>query len=159
GGDSEAAARIAESPAAIEGFAGVELDDEAQAAIMAALNDCAARRREADALMARGGLAARDAAEDDPGENFIAVPKGREEHRGELEDLFDLEEWEPFVPGEVPWEQIGADSPDWVALPPEPPELVEQRARLEQAREIDPSVIDRSLPEPHQRRGKREAKP
>lgn len=23
----------------------------------------------------------------------------------------------PFVPGEDPWERIGADAPEWVALP------------------------------------------
>lgn len=36
---------------------------------------------------------------------------------GTLEPPVMLEEWVPFVPGEDPWEQIGADAPERVALP------------------------------------------
>lgn len=158
GGDAEAAARIAASPEAIDGFAGVTLDEEAQAAIMAALADCAARRREADALMERGGRDARDAAEDDPDEVFIRLPTGAAEHRGELEDVFDFDEWEPFRENEPAWERIGEAEADWPGLPPEPPEIVEKRARLADARQVDPSVVDTTLPLEHKRRVKRTRK-
>lgn len=152
GGDTEAAARIAASPAEIEGFAGVELDAQAQMAIAAALAECAARRREADAAMERGGLTARNAAEDDPDEVFVALPPGAVEHRGELEPVSQLEEWVPFVEGEAPWEQIGAPEPDWVAAVAEPPDIATKRAELKQARAIDPGVVDRSLPPAHEKR-------
>lgn len=114
-GDSEADGRIAGAAARIEDFAGVTMDSEAEAAISAALEACAARRRALDAVIDAGGFAGRDAEEDDPDTPFVRVPPGSTEWRGELEPVVELQEWVPFVEGEAPWEQAGAE-----AAPPEP---------------------------------------
>jgi len=103
-------ARIAGAAARIEDFAGVTLDAEAEAAIDAALEACAARRRALDAAIDAGGLAGRDAEEDDPDAPFVRVPPGAIEWRGELEPAVALEEWVPFVEDELPWEQVGAEA-------------------------------------------------
>lgn len=108
----DGAAQIAGAAARIEGFAGVTLDNEAQAAITMALEACAARRRALDAAIDAGGMAGRDAEEDDPDAAFVRVPSGSVEWRGELEPPVELEEWVPFVEGEVPWEQAGAEATD-----------------------------------------------
>lgn len=108
-GEADGAARIAGAAARIEDFAGVTLDDEAQAAIAAVLEACAARRRALEAAIDAGGMAGRDAEEDDPDTPFIRLPPDGLEWRGELEPVVELEEWVPFVEGEVPWEQAGAE--------------------------------------------------
>lgn len=108
-GDGDGAAQIAGATERIEGFAGVTLDDEAQAAIAAALAACAARRRALDAAIDAGGMAGRDAEEDDPDAAFVRVPADSVEWRGEFEPTVELEEWVPFVEDEVPWEQVGAE--------------------------------------------------
>lgn len=107
-GDDDGAAQVAGAAERIEGFAGVTLDDEAQAAITAALAACAARRRARDAAIDAGGITGRDAEEDDPDAAFVRVPPGSVEWRGEFEPTVDLDEWVPFVEDEVPWEQVGA---------------------------------------------------
>jgi hypothetical protein len=89
---------------------------------------------------------------------FIRLPTGAAEHRGELEDVFDFDEWEPFRENEPAWERIGEAEADWPGLPPEPPEIVEKRARLADARQVDPSVVDTTLPLEHKRRVKRTRK-
>ena len=61
-------------------------------------------------------MAGRDAAEDDPDEPFVRVPPGALEWRGELEPPVGIEEWVPFVEGEAPWEQAGAEVPDWAGV-------------------------------------------
>lgn len=109
-GDGDGAAQIAGAAARIEGFAGVTLDEEAQAAIGAALEACAARRRALDAAIDAGGAAGRDALEDDPDEPFIRLPPDGLEWRGEFEPAVELEEWVPFIEDEVPWEQAGAEA-------------------------------------------------
>lgn len=109
-GDGDGAAQITAAAARIEDFAGVALDDEAQAAIGAALEACAGRRRALDAAIDAGGLAGRDAEEEDPDAAFIRVPPDSIEWRGELEPTVELEEWEPFTDDEVPWEQVGAEA-------------------------------------------------
>ncbi len=114
GNEGDAAGRIDGAAARIEQFAGVPLDSEAAAQISAALEACAARRRELDAAIDAGGMAGRDAMEDDPDEPFIRLPPGALEWRGELEPGVEIEEWVPFVEGEAPWEQAGAEVPDWV---------------------------------------------
>jgi hypothetical protein len=86
---------------------------------------------------------------------FVALPKGAEEFRGELEPVSELEEWVPLVEGEAAWEQIGAEQADWVAAVDEGPEIAAKRARLADVRAIDPAVVDRSLPVAHERRTKR----
>jgi len=111
-GDGDGAARIAGAVERIEDFAGVTLDDEAQAAINAALEACAARRRALDAAIDAGGIAGRDAEEDDPDAPFVRVPPGSVEWRGELEPTVEIEEWVPFTRDEAPWEQAGAEPAD-----------------------------------------------
>ena len=60
-----------EAAAVLNGFEGVKLDAEAEAAIARALADCAARARAAEAACEAGGMAAADALADDPGERFF----------------------------------------------------------------------------------------
>jgi hypothetical protein len=100
--DDEAAARL-------NGFEGVALDAEAEAAIAAALEACAARAREADAAYSRGGEAAADAAEDDPNESFV---RSEQPYRGELLPPTVIEEFVPFAPGEPHWNLAGAEKPE-----------------------------------------------
>ena len=103
-GGSEAAAVLAE-------FEGVAIDGEAAAAIAAALEACAARARAADEAFAAGGEAELLAAADDPGESFVRVGEGAMTYLGELEPPSSLTEFVPFVEGEAPWMQAGADKP------------------------------------------------
>lgn len=110
-GDADArAGHEAELARELDGFAGVTLDDAAREAIARAVAECAARRREADAAMAAGGLAAGDAAEDDPEEVFVAGTLG--DWRGELEPAGACEVFVPFGGDEVPWALAGTDAPD-----------------------------------------------
>ena len=94
--------------ALLNGFEGVALDAEAEAAIAAALEACAARAREAHAAYERGGEAAADVAEDDPGESFF---RSVEPYRGELVPQATIEEFVPFVEGEPHWSLAGAEKP------------------------------------------------
>jgi hypothetical protein len=115
GGDGAGA--LDSAAAALEGFEGVRLDAEAQAAIAAALEACAARAREAASARAQGGIAALDADEDDLDEPFVRVHHGGPEYRGELVPPVEMEEFVPFVEDERPWTDAGADVIDWVAAP------------------------------------------
>ena len=101
-GSGEAAA------AAIAGFEGVALDAEAKAAIEAALIACAERAREDQAAYDKGGMAAADAAEQDPGQPFF---RSAEPYRGELIPPTGYEEFVPFTPGEPHWTLAGAEIP------------------------------------------------
>jgi hypothetical protein len=106
--------KVEAAAGALAEFEGLPLDDEAHAAIHAALEACAARAREAyDAV----GEDAADYAEANPNEVFVALPAGGCEYRGALEPPVTLEDWVPFTEGEGPWEQTGAPLPDWA--PPE----------------------------------------
>jgi hypothetical protein len=118
GAGGDPAANDDDTAALLNGFAGVPLDAEAEAAIAAALEDCAARTREAGAAYEKGGQAAADAAEDDPGESFF---RSADPYRGELLPAVTLEEFVPFTPGEPPWRLAGAEIP---------PELLALEARL-----------------------------
>jgi hypothetical protein len=97
--------------ASLQSFGGVSLDAEAQDAVMAALEACAARHRQAAAAT---GEAAADAAEDDPAAVFVGVPPGGSEYRGALLPPGHEEELEPFDPVEPHWSEHGADVPEWV---------------------------------------------
>jgi hypothetical protein len=106
--------KVEAAAGALAEFEGLPLDDEAHAAIAAALEAFAARAREAyDAV----GEDAADYAEANPGEAFIPLPAGGREYRGALEPPAPLEEYAEFVPGEMPWEYTGAEVPDWVPAP------------------------------------------
>jgi hypothetical protein len=97
-----------EAAAVLNGFAGVALDLEAEAAIAAALEACAARARAAEAAYARGGEAAIDAAEDDPGESFVRIGERSDPYRGELLPAVQVDEFVPFAEGEAHWTLAGA---------------------------------------------------
>ena len=99
---------LSEAAALLNGFEGVELDGEAQAAIAAALEACAARARAADAAYTQGGEAAAGAAEDDPGESFF---RSAGPYRGELVPPATVEEFVPFTPDEPHWSLAGAEKP------------------------------------------------
>jgi hypothetical protein len=116
GGAGGGAGALDSAAGLLEGFEGVRLDAEAQAAIEAALEACAVRAREAGSAIERGGIAARDAIEDDLDEPFLRVGHGGAEYRGELVPAVEIEEFVPFVEGERPWTHAGAEVVDWVAV-------------------------------------------
>jgi hypothetical protein len=108
--------------ASLAGFAGVTLDAQAQDAVMAALEACAARRRAALAARDRGGEEAAAAAEDDPDTMFLRVPEGGCEYRGTLQpsaDALDDGLGDALAEGidrfEPDWSEHGADVPKWVS--------------------------------------------
>jgi hypothetical protein len=107
-GGGDGAERDDAAAAVLNGFDGVKLDAEAEAAIMAALEDCAARARAADAACEQGGETAADAAEDDPGESFF---RSVSPYRGELVPVCEIEEFVPFTPDEPHWTLTGAEKP------------------------------------------------
>ena len=103
--------KVEAAAGALAEFEGLPLDDEAHAAIAAALEACAARAREAyDAVGEEGA----DYAEANPDEPFVTLPHNGREYRGALEPPVTLEEAVEFVPGEMPWQYAGAEVPDWV---------------------------------------------
>jgi hypothetical protein len=116
-------ARGDSAAAMLNGFEGVALDAEAAAAIAEALEACAARARAADSAYDQGGDAAVEAAADDPGEPFVRAELHQGIAIGAIEPPMATDEFEPFVPGEPPWELAGAEmSPERAALEaPEPP--------------------------------------
>ena len=98
--------------AALNGFAGVALDAEAEAAIRVALEACAARAREADAAYAGGGDLAVDWAAGDPGEPFVRLGDRGNPYLGELVPAVETEEFVPFTEDEAPWQLAGLALPD-----------------------------------------------
>lgn len=105
----------------LNGFEGVVLDAEAEAAIAAALEACAERARAADSAYDQGGDAAAEAAADDPGEPFVRADLHQAVQIGAIEPAMTTEEFVPFVEGEAPWELAGAEmSPERAALEPPP---------------------------------------
>jgi len=110
-GGADSAANDDEAAALLNAFEGVQLDAEAQAAIAAALEACAARARAADAVYEKGGEAAAAMAADDPAESFVRLPIHGNPYRGELLPPVTLEEFVPFTAGEAPWSLAGAEKP------------------------------------------------
>lgn len=115
------------------GFAGVTLDGEAHAAIAAALEACATRRRADDAAIEQGGKAEADALGDDPSVDFVPLPRGGSVHRGALVSGAELEEEEPLFPDEAHWSRAGMEMPEeWARLADrgaEPPVAEVKRAK------------------------------
>lgn len=101
-------AGLSEAAGVLNGFEGVRLDAEAEAAIARALLDCAARARAAEAAGEAGGAAAEAAAADDPGAAFFRS----QDYHGELIPAFVTEDYLPFVEGEPHWQLAGAEKPD-----------------------------------------------
>lgn len=100
--------------ASIQGFDGVALDSEAEAAIVAALEECAARARAADAAQEEGGPPAIEAVADDPGEPFVRLTEVDSPYLGNLVPPAVSEDVETFVPGEDGWRLAGAEKPVWL---------------------------------------------
>ena len=96
----------------LSGFDGVALDAEAQGAILAALEACAERARAANEALARGGEEAADAAEDDPDEPFVTLPRNGTPYRGALEPPVELVEVDAEC-AEPDWKLLGAQMPEW----------------------------------------------
>ena len=111
GAGGDPAARGDEAATVLDGFEGVALDVEAEAAIAAALEACAARARAALAAYDKGGAAAADAAEDDPGQSFFRS----EDYHGELLPPCASEDFVPFGGDEGHWSQAGEEMPQWAA--------------------------------------------
>ncbi|MGZ8354032.1 MAG: hypothetical protein ACXWUJ_13140 [Allosphingosinicella sp.] len=109
--DDERGARGDSAAAVLGAFEGVPLDAEAEAAIAAALEACAARARAADSAYDKGGDAAAEAAADDPGVPFVRADLVQGIAIGAIEPAAAIEEFVPFVPGEPPWELAGAEKP------------------------------------------------
>jgi hypothetical protein len=112
GAGGDPALRDDATAALLNGFEGVRLDAEAEAAIAAALEACAARARATDAAYEKGGVAAEEAAEDDPDSTFF---RSENPYRGELVPVAGMEEFVPFGGDEAHWSRIGAAVPEWVA--------------------------------------------
>jgi hypothetical protein len=108
--------------AALDGFAGVELDDEARGAILAALHDCAARARALDEDKGAGGDLGFDAHAEDPDEPFVPLPADGFAWRGPLQPATTVEMVEP-IDGEDCWQSLGQAKPDWLV------EFEERQAR------------------------------
>jgi hypothetical protein len=98
---------LSEAAAVLNGFEGVALDAEAEAAIARALEECAARARAAEAAYEKGGIAAADAAADDPGESFFRS----DDYHGALIPPCLTEDYVPFVEAEPHWHLAGAEKP------------------------------------------------
>jgi hypothetical protein len=116
--------RLDAAAAVLNGFEGVALDPEAEAAIAAAIEACAARARAVEAAFEEGGEAAADAGEA-TGEPFVRLPQGGDPYRGALVPATCMEEVVPFAAGEAPWTLAGLDMP---------PERAEIEALLEAKR-------------------------
>jgi hypothetical protein len=100
--------------AAINGFEGVALDDDAQAEILRVLEACAERRRDADPDRYEAAGDRLAVQEDDPECGFIRLDPGRGIHwAGELESGVDCQEFVPFTPDELPWKSLGEPVPEW----------------------------------------------
>lgn len=138
-GGGEEGGRGGEPAAAIVGaFEGVELDEAAAKAIAEALEACAERARAAQAEIELGGDSAVKAAANDPGEVFFRADLYQGIAIGAIELPAAFEPFEPFVPGEAPWEMAGL-------------EMSPERAALEDELEAKAEGIER---EKRKRRGK-----
>ncbi|HEY6816426.1 MAG TPA: hypothetical protein VI168_12870 [Croceibacterium sp.] len=94
----------------LEGFAGVVLDGEAQAAIAAALEACAARARAAGEA---SGEELADFGENDPETPFVRLPHNGTPYRGALLPPGEFEEFVPFAEGEPHWVHAGEAVSDY----------------------------------------------
>lgn len=106
GPDEAAAAEV------LNGFEGVELDEQAQAEIARALEECAERARAADEAYRQGGEAAIDAGMDDPDESFVRVGEKADPYRGALLPPALIEDFVRFTEGEPHWSLAGAERPE-----------------------------------------------
>jgi hypothetical protein len=115
----------------LENFEGVELDAEAQAAITAALESCAARCRADQELIDADDDEAMAILVDDPSENYVPAFKNRNHFLGELYPPILMKEYVPFQEGEAHWTHTGAVLHYW-AQPEEVQQAWRQRAEQEE---------------------------
>jgi hypothetical protein len=104
---------LAASARTLENFEGIELDAEAEAAIAAALEACAARYRATGAIIDAGGDDAVAVLVDDPDESFVIAGRDASPYHGELIPPGRVTEFEPFKEGEAHWTNAGAQLPAW----------------------------------------------
>lgn len=120
------AADMGDAARTLENFEGIALDAEAQAAIAAALEACAARYRAEDKIINTGGDAAIACQVDDPDETYVMVNSDLSPFHGELVPPDRVTEYVPFQEGEAHWTSAGAELPYWAqpeALQKAVPEL------------------------------------
>ena len=110
---SGSAANIDDAARTLENFEGIELDAEAQAAITAALEACAARYRAAGEIIDDGGDDAIAMMVDDPDQIYVPTGKNTSPYHGELVLPDMLTEFVPFQEGESHWTNAGAELPYW----------------------------------------------
>lgn len=123
-------ADIHEAAQALENFEGIELDAEAQAAITAALEACAARYRAEEELINADDHDAVAILVDDPAENYVPACKNGNPYHGELFPPTIMTEFVPFQEGESHWTSTSAELPYWAQ-----PEEVQQARRERAAQE------------------------
>ena len=109
----DAAARDDKAAAAIEGFEGMALDDEARCEIMAALEACAARERALEDAYADPKVDAFEASLEDPGEVYMPISPTARPWHGTLEPPVIMEEVE-LDGEEAHWSQLGREKPEWL---------------------------------------------
>ena len=107
------AADIDDAARTLENFEGIELDAEAQAAITAALEACAARYRAAGEIIDDGGDDAIAMMVDDPDQIYVPTGKNASPYHGELVLPDMVTEFVPFQEGESHWTNTGAELPYW----------------------------------------------
>ena len=95
----------------IEGFGGVELDEQAQAEIQAAFLAHAERRRAADAVIEGGGINGTMQLAHDPAVDYIGIDGTGVNYLGAIEPPFVLEELVTFGDDQGHWKDAGADIP------------------------------------------------
>lgn len=119
GGSAEDSAAWADKAAAVvEGFAGMALDDEARAEIMAALEACAARERAMEAAYDKSAYQGFElAVDEDLATPFFPLPPTGREWQGTFEPPVQFEEVET-AGGEAHWTLLGQEVPDWEKEPP-----------------------------------------
>lgn len=109
GDGSTSAERDDALAAMMQGFEGAQLDEAAQAEIMAALEACAARRRQSDANIENGGV--REMLEHlaDPSQPYVAAHPASDLTEGVLEQPALYSVQQPFTPRECPWRLAGEE--------------------------------------------------
>jgi len=108
GRDGGGAERGDATARALEDFTGVALDAQAEAAIAAALEECAARQRAADAVIGQGGMNAAAAQLDDPAAPFVRCDEADEPTWLTQEPVMPVEDVTLFAGDEALWAMTGA---------------------------------------------------
>lgn len=121
-----------EAAQALQNFEGIELDAEAQAAITAALEACAARYRADQEMINADDDEAVAILVDDPAEDYVPTCQNGNPYHGELFPPTIMTEYVPFQEGEAHWTHTGAVMHYW-AQPEEVQQARRERAEQEAA--------------------------